>query len=195
MAVTLTVGTNSYLSVADANGYLSAALYAESWENATPDDQAKALIGATRAIDRQIIKGRKKDADQLLAFPRCYTPTVMQAIILYHSPNVPAIAQVYDGPLDQDKTFIPALATFVCEAAVPQAVLDATCEEALARLAIGNSERRKMQLEGVTSYRLGALAEQYATGKTGRSAIPKGLMSQEARELMRPYLGGVVQIR
>jgi len=74
-------------------------------------------------------------------------------------------------------------------------VIDATCEEALARLARGNSERRNLQLEGVTAFRAGSLSETYATGKTGRSATPKGLMSIEARELLVPYLGGSVPIR
>lgn len=71
---------------------------------------------------------------------------------------------------------------------VPQAVKDATCEEALALLERGDSQRRKLQAEGVTSMSIGGLSETYAAG-SGR-----GLLSQEARELLRPWLLGAVNI-
>ena len=68
----------------------------------------------------------------------------------------------------------------------PQAVKDACCEEALALLERGDSQRRKMQLEGVQSFTLGNMSESYAAG------AGKGLLSQEAKELLRPWLlGGV----
>lgn len=71
---------------------------------------------------------------------------------------------------------------------VPQAVKDACCEEALALLERGNSQRRKLQAEGVTSVSIGGLSETYAVG-SGR-----GLLSQEAKELLRPWLLGAVRI-
>jgi hypothetical protein len=74
---------------------------------------------------------------------------------------------------------------------VPQAVKDACCEEALALLERGNSQRRKLQQEGVTVFSIGGpsgLNEQYRPG-AGR-----GLLSQEARELLRPWLAGSVAI-
>lgn len=71
---------------------------------------------------------------------------------------------------------------------VPQTVKDACCEEALAILERGNSQRRKLQAEGVTSVSIGGLSETYAVG-SGR-----GLLSQEAKELLRPWLLGAVRI-
>ena len=71
---------------------------------------------------------------------------------------------------------------------VPQAVKDACCEEALALLERGNSQRRKLQAEGVVSMSIGGLSETYAVG-SGR-----GLLSQEAKELLRPWLLGAVNI-
>jgi len=69
---------------------------------------------------------------------------------------------------------------------VPVAVKDACCEVALALLERGNSQRRKLQQEGVQSFSLGNMSEAYAPG-AGR-----GLLSQEAKELLRPWLlGGV----
>jgi hypothetical protein len=52
----------------------------------------------------------------------------------------------------------------------------------------GNSQRRKLQKEGVQSFTLGNMSETYAPG-TGR-----GLLSQEAKELLKPWLLGAVMI-
>jgi hypothetical protein len=74
------------------------------------------------------------------------------------------------------------------DAEVPQAVKEACCEEALAILEIGNSQRRKLQQEGVQSFSLGNMSETFAAG------AGKGLLSQEAKELLRPWLLGAVNI-
>ena len=71
---------------------------------------------------------------------------------------------------------------------VPEVVKEACCEEALAMLERGNSQRRKLQQEGVQSFSLGNMSETYAAG------AGKGLLSQEAKELLRPWLLGAVNI-
>jgi len=72
------------------------------------------------------------------------------------------------------------------DAEIPQNVKEACCEEALAILESGNSQRRKLQQEGVQSFSIGNLSETFAAG-AGR-----GMLSQEAKELLRPWLlGGV----
>jgi len=71
---------------------------------------------------------------------------------------------------------------------VPEAVKEACCEEALALLESGNSQRRKLQQEGVQSFSLGNMSETFAAG------AGKGLLSQEAKELLRPWLIGAVMI-
>jgi len=71
---------------------------------------------------------------------------------------------------------------------VPEAVKEACCEIALALLERGNSQRRKLQQEGVQSFSLGNMSETYTPG-AGR-----GLLSQEAKELLRPWLLGGVNI-
>jgi len=70
----------------------------------------------------------------------------------------------------------------------PEVVKEACCEEALALLERGNSQRRKLQQEGVQSFSLGNMSETYITG------AGKGLLSQEAKELLRPWLIGAVHI-
>ena len=71
---------------------------------------------------------------------------------------------------------------------VPEAVKEACCEIALALLERGNSQRRKLQQEGVQSFTLGNMSETYAPG------AGSGLISPEAKELLRPWLLGGVNI-
>lgn len=136
----------SYVDLNEANEYFSNRLHAEAWANATESDKRKALVMATKAIDRQPLKGRKTDDKQPLAFPR-YPDTE-----------------------------------------IPQAVKEACCEEALTILERGNNQRRKLQQEGVQSVTVGNVSETYKTG-AGR-----GILSQEAKELLRPWLIGAVMI-
>lgn len=162
----ITVGIDAYIDVAGADTYFANRLYADAWTSATSGNKEKALRQATKAIDRQPLKGRPVDLSQPLAFPRCYL-----------APDASLSQYGFDR-----------VAGWWCETEPPQAVVDACCEEALALLERGNSQRRKLQQEGVQSASIGSLSETYAPG-AGR-----GLLSQEARELLRPYLAGAVTI-
>jgi len=166
MAVEIVVGANSYVSVSGADTYFNERLYSSAWTAASADDKARALISATKAIDRQFLKGRKKLTIQILQFPRCYQRSVNN-----HLNYIGNVELVWDGSL-------------WCENEVPQAVKDTQCEEAIALLDRGNSKRRKLQQEGVRSIGIGSTSETYNPG-SGR-----GLISQEAKELLRPYLAG-----
>ena len=136
----------SYCTIEYADEYFKKRLHAESWGEADDSTKEKALKQATRAIDRQLLKGRKTNPEQELVFPR-YPDTE-----------------------------------------VPEAVKEACCEEALTMLERGNSQRRKLQQEGVQSFALGNMSESYVAG------AGKGLLSQEAKELLRPWLLGAVMI-
>ena len=138
--------SGSYCTIEEANEYFTGRLHVEVWEQADEITKEKALKQATKAIDRQPLRGRKSDREQTLAFPR-YPDTE-----------------------------------------IPKEVQEACCEEALAILENGNSQRRKLQKEGVQSLTLGNMSETYAAG------AGKGLLSQEAKELLRPWLLGAVNI-
>lgn len=125
---------------------------------------------ASRAIDRLPYRGRKAETDQEHAFPRCYT----------------ASARMVAGPLDRR---LVMRGYWYCEEEVPQAVLDAVCEEAIALLERGDSERLRLQREGVSSFSLGGLSESYRAGAERRK-----LLSAEAHELLRPYMAASVAI-
>ena len=71
---------------------------------------------------------------------------------------------------------------------VPEAVKEACCEIALALLERGNSQRRKLQQEGVQSFSLGNMSETFTAG------AGKGLLSQEAKELLKPWMIRAVMI-
>ena len=138
--------SESYCTIEYADEYFKNRLHAESWGETSEADKEKALRQATKTIDRQLLRGRKTNPEQELAFPR-------------HP-----------------------------DTEVPEAVKEACCEEALALLERGNSQRRKLQQEGVQGFTLGNLSETYAPG-AGRE-----LLSQEAKELLRPWLLGAVNV-
>ena len=78
---------------------------------------------------------------------------------------------------------------------IPDEVKDAVCEEALALLERGNSDRRKLQLEGVVGFRIGKTSENFAAGQQGKAVKPPPLLSPEALELLKPYISTVVRMR
>jgi hypothetical protein len=83
------------------------------------------------------------------------------------------------------------------EAEVPQEVLDACCEEALALyLHYANTdaqERRSLQDQGVKAYSLGsAYSETLGSSITTRQ---NGLISSDAYRLMKEFLAGSVETR
>jgi len=66
---------NSYTSVADADAYLSGMLYNDEWVALSPDDKARAVISATRAIDNNMnFGGFIVIFTQPLRWPRAYCP-------------------------------------------------------------------------------------------------------------------------
>lgn len=61
---------NSYATIAEANTYLDDSVRAGSWEFLDDDNKARALLTATRMLDRREWQGEVADEDQTLAFPR-----------------------------------------------------------------------------------------------------------------------------
>ena len=66
----LVVGTNSYVTVVEANAYLVDRIDTDMWDTATPEDQAKALVTATRMIDGKGFIGQMTSPTQSLCWPR-----------------------------------------------------------------------------------------------------------------------------
>jgi hypothetical protein len=77
------------------------------------------------------------------------------------------------------------------QAAVPEAVKQAVCEEAFDLITRANSERAKLQRDGVKSFSYGNVSETFGSMPFAGTK----LYSSEARLLLRPYLAGRVNIK
>lgn len=164
MPVTITVNQNSYVDVEYADTYFASRLNSDKWIAASAEQKVQALIMATKKIDRQKINGIKADHSQVLQFPR--------TLYSYE----PSILNNFDGKQ------ISSTPGWVNETVVSECVKEAVCEEALALLK-GIPKRLELQQQGVKSMSIGNLSETY-------SGSVKKLISQEALELLSPYLAG-----
>ncbi|NLW89993.1 MAG: hypothetical protein GXY34_00105 [Syntrophomonadaceae bacterium] len=175
MAVTLTVGTNTYISLVDAEAFFEERLYTDDWDNATDDHKSQALIMATKHIDRLALVGRKKQYyNQILQFPRCYPPGSSFSMV------------EYIGNLQE-----PVSDGYVCDIDIPKVVKDACCEQALFLLGLTDYERHrnKQQVLGMVGGSVGN-ANEYAGQSQAQSNRRSTVLCPEARELLRPYLAG-----
>ncbi len=67
----LVVGTNTYISLADAEIYFTNRFGSSAWTALSNTDKEKLLLSATRLLDKYAtFEGEKADPDQLLEFPR-----------------------------------------------------------------------------------------------------------------------------
>lgn len=125
------VGKNSYQTLEIADEYFDMRLPKSNWNDFPSELKERALIQAAKIIDKQILKGRKCDYSQKMAFPRYKD---RYAHYNYYNLN-------YQGE-------------------TPDCVLEAQCELALFLLnPIGS--RQRMQSEGVTAINLDGIQEQY----------------------------------
>lgn len=68
--MSLVVGTNSYISRADATTYFADSLRSASWVALSDSTKDQGLVTATRMLDRQVWMGEKTVSAQLLQWPR-----------------------------------------------------------------------------------------------------------------------------
>jgi hypothetical protein len=175
----LVVNQNSYVDTDYADSYFTDRLFADAWSNATQTQKEQALVMATRAIDRQILVGAKKLDDQPLQFPRRYPFRIHDIWRKWFQFNI----------TDQWETLYVEGASWWADVDVPEIVKQAECEEALALLERGGDSRTKLQKAGVRRFTFSrSTAEEYAPGSG------KGLLSVEAREILRLWLAGSVQM-
>ena len=67
----ITVGSNTYVTLATADEHFAARLHADTWTAASDDDKTKALIMAALLLDRHIVwLGTKADDEQAMEWPR-----------------------------------------------------------------------------------------------------------------------------
>lgn len=175
--MSLEVGVNSYISVADADTYFGDRLFADSWEAANDTDRAKALVMATRRLEALFFVGKKSATDQAMQFPRLVWSE--ESRLLRYDPN------------HKDNM------TGWVDIGIPQVVKDVVCEEALFLLSMTSSDRERDKLHslGIVGRSIEEFNE-YAQQSVVQKAVTagRGLQSPEARQLIAPYLlkvGGV----
>lgn len=182
----IVVNTDAYVSVADAdtymsNNYVSTSTEYTTWDALTDGNKEIYLKKATKRIDRQMLRGIKALDTQTLEFPRA----IKSYGSYYEKP-------VYGAtPYRSDE--------YIVESEVSQKVIDANVEEALSNALVdagvpsNGSERVKLQAQGVKSFTLDDLSETYGTGLSS-SYNSTVLLSSEAKELLKYYLAGGVRI-
>jgi hypothetical protein len=177
----ITVGTDTYISLADANTYVSnnyptTATEYTTWNNLTDANKELYLKKATKKIDRLLLRGVKAVSTQTLEFPRAIRTD-------YRRENFPLV----NIRLDAD---------WVVETAVSQQVKDAQVEEALQTVTQGATatKRQQLQAQGVKSFSLGNLSESYGSGGGSSANTSTKLISVDAQELLRYYVLGAVSI-
>lgn len=159
----------TYASLDEASDYFQWATPSEAWDDASPTERAKALVTATRAIDRLNFAGlRTSDWSRLV--------------------NTRTPIRILDpAPVGQDLEF-PRNG----ETTIPQPIKDATCEIAYALLDGVDPEMESQSLE-VSSQNFSAVSTSYDT--TSRSmAIRNGIVSRTAWGLIYPYLASPYEI-
>lgn len=142
----LTVGTDTYISRADADTYVAAHYMSgdatrQRWEAMAEADKEVLLRNAATMIDAQVLAGIKRLPTQKMAFPRMVESGYLR------------------GMYDQME--------------VPDDIKAAQVEIALQAMA-GESKREQMRLQGVKSYSIGNLSETLASGSAGQPNITSG---------------------
>lgn len=165
----MTVGTDTYIVLDDADTYISTHYISTdagrvAWEDLDDDDKEALLLAACLEIECLPFIGRKMFLNQALAFPR------------YPSEEV-----IPDYPYLDFST-----------GTIPQKVINAQCELALWLLSNSSKltdaeNRANLQAQGVKSFSIGDLSENYAAGA---SAVPVPLLCPKCRTLLKAYTEG-----
>jgi hypothetical protein len=170
--MSITVDTDTYISVTDADTYVEE-YYIQTdsaystWNGLSDSDKEIYLRRAAAVIDREPLVGIKSVSTQEMEFPRAIRTDVRRE-------EFPALNILY-------------FTDWIVQTEVPDAVKYAQVEIALS-LAVGISSRVKLQQEGVKSFSLGKLSESYGSGRN------LSIVSHEAKEYLKPYLAGSVAI-
>lgn len=183
MAIDATIAganANSYQTLQEAEEYFATRLHSDAWDGAANTDKQKALIEATRTIDRVATR---------IGPPPQYWLRNWTARIPW---NYALLGFRYDihQKLKFPRWWDRNLATN--EVYIPQDIRYAQCEIAIWLLEKGADQiqREKLQAQGVTQVRIDDLQEVYDPSTGNRTLLP-----QAAFEYLRPYLGGAVPIR
>lgn len=175
----LTVGTDSYVTLEDANSYVeknytTSNAYRRKWEQLTDQDKESLLRSSTSAIDQLKFIGAKRSRSQRLQFPRV-TMTGLLGGLYYGSAN-----QYYDtGLWDSDNSEDGGLFA-VRQATIDNALVAAYVDAEVLTSTING-------LRGIKSKSVGPISESYESSSETRGA-KRGLYSQKIYTFLNPWL-------
>ncbi len=177
----ITVGTDTYVTVAEADTYISNNFVSTdtnriTWEALATSDKEIYLKNSTKRLDRQILRGVKAVDSQALEFPRA----------------IKSYLHNWDRPVygvNANRTY-----DYVVESEVSQKVKDAQVEEAVSLSVNGGNVNKRADLinQGVKKFKLGDLEEEYGAGRAS-GFNDTTLLSTTAIQLMKYYLAGGVK--
>ena len=175
--MTITVGTDTYISIADADtfvaaNYLTTEAKYIAWDALADAAQEIYLKRATKAIEAIPVPGLKYDTDQALNFPRETTAFV------------PVRRYEYDY-------------FYASSGEVPQAVIDAEVEEAL-EAASPSTDTTKFEANNsnLKSFSISKLSETYKDNAASKnSGTAMHLKSINAQTIMSRYVAGGFAVR
>jgi hypothetical protein len=162
----------SMVTNAEATAYFGGRLHADAWDAASDTDKDKALKTATRELNRLAFIGVMADPAQPHAFPRTYfAEPAMNAATRFHP----------EGSFTDD--------------GIPQAVKDATCEQALFKLSLTAYERdrARQQAQGIIGGSVGP-ANEYSTNAYITANRFQTVLAPEVYVLLRGLMATVVDL-
>lgn len=163
----LAVGTNSYISNADADTYFGDHLEFTTWDGWAETVQSQALVTAARMLDRQVWQGEKHEQvpTQVMDWPRS------------------GLTDEEDQPID--------------ETAVPQFIKDAQCELALWLGKNPTSQTTPNSGSNIQKLKAGSAEIQFFSTRTSGTRFPSHIHELIGRYLegssttvRSPFAGG-----
>jgi len=183
MTNSLTVGTDTYISIEDADAYMEGRLNSADWFNADNLDanlKVSALHMATKMIDRQRYIGRIASLTQPLAWPRIGHTVIdaqrgsWQADAFQQYASSPLIGA---GVVDQEGRILPSNA-------IPPAIAQATAELALFLMRYDiTDDRVRRGVFSVRSERIGEAGVTYDSAGSNENGLPAIV-----RDMIAPFL-------
>lgn len=186
--MTITVGTDTYVTIAEADKYIadfyvSADVQLMAWNMLTDDDKEIYLRNATRSVERLFFVGRKYADNQTLSFPR----EVPQPF-----PNRRWEGSELTTRLTLGEDYDPAYSPYYLgDGNIPSAIKYAQIEEALELASPTAATTKQSQISGAVSrVSIGHFSESYNTRPSSANSPQTVLRSVKAQEYVQPFVNG-----
>ena len=172
----LTVGTDTFVSIDDANTYISEYYMSNSdkykaWSQLSNDDKEICLREACQELSVLPYRGVVYEAFQPLPFPRFMGDAWVMAYRELIAPEAILYPEMQE---------------------IPQSIISAQIEEALELICPSSDTEAFLARNGaVDSYTIGHLSEHYSKDASATESVIRSL---KAQELLKPFIGGIYDI-